>query len=61
MKRGWAAALAATALTAACSKPAEPPGTLSADDERRLNEAAEMLDANAVDTNAATADEASDR
>ena len=61
MRPGWAAALAATALVAACSKPAEAPGTLSSDDERRLNEAAAMLDANAVNANATSADQDLDR
>jgi len=52
MPRRWAAAVAALALLAACSRADQAPGGLSADDERRLNEAADMLDVNAVDANA---------
>ncbi len=46
MRRGRATS-AAILLLAACSRPADP-GALSAEDERRLNEAAAALDANAV-------------
>jgi hypothetical protein len=39
-----------TLALAACSAEPDPqPGGLSADDQQQLNEAAEMLDANAVD------------
>lgn len=33
---------------AACSAQPDPPGGLTADDQRELNEAAEMLDANSL-------------
>lgn len=46
------AGLAALLLVAACSRGGEQPGTVSADDQRQLNEAAAMLDANSVDANA---------
>ena len=36
---------------AACSSQPDAPGGLTADDQRQLNEAAEMLDANAMDLN----------
>jgi hypothetical protein len=36
------------ALLAACSGDPTPPGAASADEERQLNEAAAMLDANSV-------------
>jgi len=55
MRAGWAAAIAATVLVAACSGPADTPGALSVEDDRRLNDAAAMLDANAVDANATVA------
>ncbi|AXJ94627.1 MULTISPECIES: hypothetical protein [unclassified Sphingomonas] len=48
-------ALAMTLLftIAACSRgPDDQPGTVTADEARQLNEAAEMLDANSVDLNA---------
>lgn len=35
-------------LLAACSSQPDAPGAISADEERQLNEAAEMLDANSV-------------
>lgn len=39
-------------LGAACSGGDAPPGGVTADEARQLNEAAEMLDANSVDLNA---------
>ncbi|MDB5696958.1 MAG: hypothetical protein JWN21_2501 [Sphingomonas bacterium] len=46
-------------LLAACSPDPDPqPGGLTADDEQQLNEAAEMLDANAVDLDEVTTNEA---
>ncbi|MBW6522573.1 hypothetical protein KZ810_03605 [Sphingomonas sp. RHCKR47] len=49
MRRIAAAALAAAAIggLAACSSP-DQPGQLTADQDARLNRAAEMLDANSV-------------
>ena len=44
-------------LLAACSSQPDQPGRLTPDDQRQLNEAAEMLDANSVDLNAVTANE----
>ena len=42
-------------LLAACSSDPDPqPGGLTADDQQQLNEAAEMLDANAVDLDEVT-------
>lgn len=38
-------------LLAACSAPSDEPGQPTADEARRLNEAAEMLDANSIDLN----------
>jgi len=49
------AALAAAGLLAACGGANDSPGTLDADDQRQLNEAAAMLDANSVDGDAAAA------
>ena len=43
--------LALLAGTAACSRAADDPGGIGADDQRQLNAAAEMLDANSVDAN----------
>lgn len=43
---------------AACGEPERGPGGLTADEERRLDEAARMLDEQAVDTNAILAGEA---
>lgn len=43
------AGLALLLLVAACSRGGEQPGTVSADDQRQLNEAAATLDANIVD------------
>jgi hypothetical protein len=57
MRRPVALILAA-GLLAACGRDPDPPGVLSAEDDRQLNEAAAMLDANAVDVNAVAADEA---
>lgn len=46
-------------LLAACSADPDPqPGGLTADDQQQLNDAAEMLDANSVDLNAVTTNEA---
>jgi uncharacterized lipoprotein len=39
-------------LLAACSEPSEPPRAFTADDQRQLNEAAEMLNANSVSSDA---------
>ena len=50
------ALLLAPILLAACSGGGEQPGAVTADEARQLNEAAEMLDANAVSLNAATED-----
>jgi hypothetical protein len=52
-----AALLIAAGLLAACGRDPDPPGVLSAEDEQQLNEAAAMLDANAVDVDAVDADE----
>ena len=46
------AILIAPALLAACSGGGEQPGAVSADEARELNQAAEMLDANAVSLDA---------
>ena len=35
-------------LLAACSSQPDAPGAITADEERQLNEAAEMLDANSI-------------
>lgn len=43
---------------AACSHDPDPPAGLTADDQAQLNDAAEMLDANSVDLNAVTSNEA---
>ena len=44
-------------LLAACSSDPDPqPGGLTADDQQQLNEAAEMLDANAVDIEEVTSE-----
>jgi hypothetical protein len=51
MIRGAAVLLAAALLTA-CSRPADPPGGVTADEARQLNDAAAMLDANSVDAGA---------
>ena len=45
-------------LLAACSGEEPQPAGLTADDQAELNDAAAMLDANAVDLNAVTANEA---
>ena len=47
-----AAIPAAALLLAACSGGGEQPGVVSADEARELNQAAEMLDANAVSLDA---------
>jgi hypothetical protein len=39
-------------LLAACSGEPDQPGQVTVDEERQLNQAAEMLDANSVDLNA---------
>ncbi len=39
-------------LLVACSAEPDAPGAIPADEERRLNEAAAMLDANSVDADA---------
>lgn len=39
-------------FVAACSGQPDAPGSVTADEERQLNEAAAMLDANSVDLNA---------
>jgi len=54
-RRFLVAALAAAGLLAACGRGADDPGTLDADDQRQLNEAAAMLDANSVDAATANA------
>lgn len=48
------------ALTACASEPG-PPNGLTADDQRQLNEAAEMLDANSVSLDAVTSNESTVR
>jgi hypothetical protein len=49
--------LLAALLLAACSGNADaPPGATSADEDRQLNEAAAMLDANSISLNAVTPD-----
>ncbi len=45
--------------TAACSRAADDPGGIAADDQHQLNAAAEMLDANSVDANALSDHESS--
>lgn len=45
-RRAWLSA--GLLLAAGCSGGGEQPGTLSADEERQLNDAAAMLDANSV-------------
>lgn len=50
------AILAAPLLLAACSGGGEQPGAVTADEARELNEAAEMLDANAVSLDEAAED-----
>ena len=53
--------LLAGLLLAACSGSADaPPGATSADEDRQLNEAAAMLDANSISLNAVAPDEAAD-
>ena len=42
------AALGIAATVAACSTPADDPTAISADDQRQLNDAAAMLDANSM-------------
>lgn len=54
-----AAFAVAALLLAACSGDGEQPGAVTADEARELNEAAEMLDANAVSLNAVSNEEAS--
>lgn len=50
--------IAATFLLVACSGSVDgQPGAVTADEARQLNEAAEMLDANSVDVNAAANDQ----
>jgi hypothetical protein len=39
-------------LVAACTSQPDQPGAVTADEDRQLNEAAAMLDANSVDRNA---------
>lgn len=41
--------LVALLLLGGCAKADEQPGRITADDQRQLNEAAAMLDANSVD------------
>ena len=49
--------LALPLLLAACSSDPDPqPGGLTTDDQQQLNEAAEMLDANAVDLEEVTSE-----
>lgn len=48
---GALAALLPLLPLAACSSAPDPPGTVSADEDRQLNEAAEMLDADSVAAN----------
>jgi hypothetical protein len=54
MTRTFPIAMAIFALLAtACSRTGDdPPGSVTADEARQLNEAADMLDANSVDLNA---------
>ncbi|WP_168377358.1 hypothetical protein [Sphingomonas sp. Leaf343] len=49
--------IAVALLLVACSGGEDQPGTVTADEARQLNEAAEMLDANSVDPNAMTNDQ----
>jgi hypothetical protein len=51
-------ALLPLALLAACNRAEDAPGAIGADDQRQLNEAAAMLDANSVDIDAVTQPEA---
>lgn len=48
MRHVTGGALAALLLLAACSSDPDAPGTISADEEQQLNDAAAMLDANSV-------------
>ena len=57
MKR---AVLLAPLLLAACSATPDAAGAGTADEERQLNEAAEMLDANSVSLNALNEDDGPD-
>lgn len=45
-------AIPALLLLAACSSQPDAPAGLTADDQRQLNDAAEMLDANAISADA---------
>lgn len=49
-------ALVATLLLAGCSAGSEPPNGFTGDDQRQLNEAAAMLDANSVSLDAVAPD-----
>lgn len=49
-------AIPALFLLAACSSQPDAPAGLTADDQRQLNEAAEMLDANAISADAVATD-----
>ena len=55
--RAIAPALAGVLLLAACSSGRDAPGAVTADEDRQLNDAAAMLDANRVDVNAVDANE----
>ncbi|TPG15269.1 hypothetical protein [Sphingomonas oligophenolica] len=52
------ALLVGTPLLSACSGGSDaPPGTTTADEDRQLNDAAAMLDANSIDLNAVDAED----
>lgn len=52
--------IVATLALAGCSRHAEPPGAVTADEARQLNDAAAALDANSFDTNMADPSNESD-
>ena len=51
VRRVGGAGLLALLLLVSCAKGDDQPGQITADDQRQLNEAAAMLDANSVDAN----------
>ena len=56
-RRGSVALAALALLVAACSAQPDAPGAVTADEAHQLDDAAAMLDANSVDTNAVTLNE----